>query len=588
MKRYISLFLSFLIVLNLSGCAVKKEKSVCFDEIEYERCDFDNKKEKLKIILDDMQVADKYMAQAKAYEDWEKQMDDIINSQTYVEVRFNMDTKDKIFANEKEVYDENIPDIISLDNEFLSLMLSSPFKESFKDIIGEGYFEDLENASKVLKSDISDLKSKENKLITEFDTLEAKAGEEILKKFKILVQNKRIKQANKLSKSDVLYCFYKAKNDYYYQNKLKYGQIFMSLIDLRKEIASRTNCKNYAEFCYILSNRSSYNQNDVKKFRDNIKKYITPVYKNLCDKKAKALNAEKLPYYYLNDLLDVDEPMLKHNDGKLTGEILAYNISPLTKDCLKTLTKYNFMDLDRRDNKATGAFTTSFPKYNMPFIFATTDDSLDSVNTFIHEFGHAYNYFSNRDNDYNSDRSLDISEIHSHSMEILSLNFYDEILKTDPDEAIADYMQDLLTLLLTTALNDEFQEEIYTKDIYSIDDANKIYKRLQQEYFGDFDYLDLNYYNEGGIYSAISHIYTRPFYMIDYALAVCVAMQIWDIQKDNYEEAFEKYQDLTTTDKNLSFSQILEKNKLKNPIFDEECLSNIAKNFNSILFKYIM
>ncbi|MEG1994314.1 MAG: M3 family metallopeptidase, partial [Oscillospiraceae bacterium] len=423
--------------------------------------------------------------------------------------------------------------------------------------------------------------------ITEFDTLEAEAGEQILKKFKILIQNKKIKQANKLTERDVLYCFYKAKNDYYMQNKIKYDEIFMSLIDIRKEISSRTNCKDYAEFCYILSNRSSYTKDDIKGFRDNIKKHITPIYRQLCEKKMQCLGLEKLPFEFSSNLVDVDEPMLKHNDGKLTAKILAHNISPLTNDCLNTLTKYKFMDLDKRENKATGAFTTSFPKYNLPFIFATTENSVDSVNTFIHEFGHAYNFFSNKDNEFNSDRSLDISEIHSHSMEILSLNFYDEILKSDPNEAIAYYMQDLMTLLLTTALNDEFQEEIYTNEINSIDDANKIYKKLQGEYFGDFDFSDLDYYNEGGVYSAISHIYTRPFYMIDYALAVCVAMQIWDIQTKDYEKAFEKYQDITMSDKNMNFSQLLEKNGLNNPIFDEECLQKIGKTFDGLLNEYI-
>ncbi|MEG1994607.1 MAG: hypothetical protein RR048_06815, partial [Oscillospiraceae bacterium] len=204
MKRYISLLLCFTIIFSLCGCEIKKEQYVSFDEIEYERCNIDEKKKQLNSILEEMKMADKYMDQSKTLEKWEAEMDDIINNQTYAEVRFNMDTKDKIFAKEKEFYDENIPEIVNLDNEFLNLIINSPFKDSFKSIIGERYFEDLENTSKILKSDISDLKSRENKLITEFDTLEAEAGEQILKKFKTLIQNKKIKQGNKLTERDVL------------------------------------------------------------------------------------------------------------------------------------------------------------------------------------------------------------------------------------------------------------------------------------------------------------------------------------------------------------------------------------------------
>lgn len=586
MKKFIALFLSLLMTLNLSACKGQKENCY-FSENLYTKINLQEKEKELNDIIEKLKLSDKPQDYLKNYFDWENEMKVISDNATYTEVRFNIDTKDEKNKRNKEIYDEFIPKLSAMDNEVLEIMISSPAKGELENFIGSGRLSDIKNILKINTANTSEFQTRESGLCMEFDILQSQAERKVSKYFSDLVRKLSTIRNKPLSEDEILYCFYKARNDYYKENKSIYEKILLELISIRKEIAKKSGFESYTDYCYVLNNRSSYNKDDIKKLRDRIKTHLSPVYKSLCESKKSSLELEALPYYYENNLLSLKEPQLKYKDAEITGEILACNISKKAKKCFKQIKSHNFMDIEARENKAEGAFTTSFSKAKMPFIFASKNDTLGFVNTFIHEFGHALSYYNSKNKPYNYDRSLDISEIHSHSMEILSLNFYDKILKTDKDEAVALYMEDLLSLILLSAMNDEFQQRLYEEEIKSIDDANKIYKELYKEYFYDFDYDGLDYFEDGGVYSAISHIYTRPFYMIDYTLAILTSLNVFYKMESSYKEAITLYENIIDSSKDLSFSELLQKNGLKNPVFDEESVKDASNCFKKIFSKYV-
>ena len=77
--------------------------------------------------------------------------------------------------------------------------------------------------------------------------------------------------------------------------------------------------------------------------------------------------------------------------------------------------------------------------------------------------------------------------------------------------------------------------------------------------------------SEGGIWQGQSHIYTSPFYYIDYAIAQTCALQLWHRAQTDWRGAFEDYLALCRPGGRLSFTQLIRQGNLTSP-FEPGCL----------------
>ncbi len=67
------------------------------------------------------------------------------------------------------------------------------------------------------------------------------------------------------------------------------------------------------------------------------------------------------------------------------------------------------------------------------------------------------------------------------------------------------------------------------------------------------------------------HIYSSPFYYIDYTLAQICALQFWKRARDNRQEAWEDYVNLCQQGGSKSFLELVEVANLTSP-FAEGCV----------------
>jgi oligoendopeptidase F len=67
------------------------------------------------------------------------------------------------------------------------------------------------------------------------------------------------------------------------------------------------------------------------------------------------------------------------------------------------------------------------------------------------------------------------------------------------------------------------------------------------------------------------HIYRFPFYYIDYALALTVALQLWELAARDRTAAMEKYFELCQCGGELAFGELVRSVGLISP-FEEGCL----------------
>jgi oligoendopeptidase F len=81
------------------------------------------------------------------------------------------------------------------------------------------------------------------------------------------------------------------------------------------------------------------------------------------------------------------------------------------------------------------------------------------------------------------------------------------------------------------------------------------------------------------------HIYSSPFYYIDYCLAQTVALEFWAMMQDDYEGAWEHYMAYTKQGGSDVFTELLRKAGLRSPL-EEETMREICGKVDKWLAEY--
>ena len=100
--------------------------------------------------------------------------------------------------------------------------------------------------------------------------------------------------------------------------------------------------------------------------------------------------------------------------------------------------------------------------------------------------------------------------------------------------------------------------------------------KLEKEYRPHMDYGDNECYLTGGLWQRQSHIYSVPFYYIDYCLAQTVSLQYKAWMEENFDEAWKSYLEFCKQGARDFYSKSLPKVGLNVP-FTEGCLDKTVK-----------
>jgi len=124
---------------------------------------------------------------------------------------------------------------------------------------------------------------------------------------------------------------------------------------------------------------------------------------------------------------------------------------------------------------------------------------------------------------------------------------------------------------------DHFQHIVYEKPEMTPGERHGVWKELLGVYM---PWLRLDggipFYSEGEGWQRQHHIYTNPFYYIDYCLAQTVSLEFWAMIQKDVKEAWKKYMAYTEQGGSDVFTTLLEKAGLQSP-FEEDCLKNVCE-----------
>lgn len=509
-----------------------------FNDYKYERPDFEDTKSKINSLIELFKSTTDKSECLKYF----KKIIDIQNTieelSDYADIRNMRDGSDEFYSAEMDYWNEIKPQYDLLFKPFYLAILSHPCLSSLREVAPENFFNTIEYQLKITNEDTSDLLKRESELKSEYRSIIRERfnynGEEIN-----LAGFAKYFNSNDASVRENAHNAY---NDFFYSHQLELDNIISELVSVRNKIANICGFIDYSEYSIYKLRRFGYNYEDIKKFRDGVIEYFLPINERIREIQKKNLGVDELHYY--DTIFFKDSIELKYHGEELVKEFIKvfYSIDEELGKFFESALNNNYIDLLARKDKVGFAITNYLSKMGLPTVTANYKDTIYDVNVTLHETGHAYQKLNaaNKDKNYIVSVLLkyptfDVCEMFSYAMQLIGLDYVDSLFDTDNyQKYVFSFYKDMLTSFPYMALVDEFQESIY-KDNLSGEDIRKKWLELSHKYGQDINNSGHINLDSGSYFYRQSHIFTDPFYYIDYAISYFGAIAIYSKCQDNLE-----------------------------------------------------
>jgi oligoendopeptidase F len=450
--------------------------------------------------------------------------------------------KEKFDAFIKEV----LPQFDHYSHQFDKTFVESPFAKELP------AFYDL--YLKIVKNKIAIFNEKNLKLKTEHH-LNSKKYSALKSNLSVDIDNKSltIQQATKYLKSpdrkERKEAFQKISEQHLSQYK-DLHELMDSLTGLRQQIAQNAGLNNYLEYRFKELNRFDYEIEDCSKFHESIRKEVKPLQEELHLHRKNLMGLKNLKPYDLECDPEGLQPLspFENVDDLIHKTIRAFNqIHPEFGRFMKLMKEMGHFDLDSRKGKAPGGYNIFLPESCAPFIFMNSAGSTNDLKTMLHEGGHAVHSF------YKSDINLiayqqtpsEVSELAAMTMELISIDHYDEFF-SNPDDikrARLEQLERSINILPWIASVDEFQLWIYSHPGHTHQERIKAWQQIfSNNRSSVVDWSDFPEYHDA-LWQTQKHIFEYPLYYIEYGFAKLGAIAIWKNYKENPSRALEQFID---------------------------------------------
>lgn len=554
-----------------------------FDNFQYQRPVMESFEQQFKTYLQSFEAAATFEEQDKLFEkinDLRQQYSSMYN---ICHIRHTINTKDKFFEEENNFYDDNNPSVEALTNKFYELLLHSRFRKALEKKWGNQLFVIAELSLKTFKPTILEDLKEENKLTSEYVKIKASAqivfnNEKYTLPALSPLEISKDRQIRKAASS--------AKWAFYEEQSNKVEGIFDKLVKLRHNIAKKLGYDNFIQLGYARMLRSDYNAAMVANFRKQVKEFIVPIASHLYERQKKRIGIKTLNYYDEDFRFESGNPKPKgapdwivDNAGEMYKEL-----SKETAAFFDFMRQNNLMDLVNKEGKATGGYCTYIPNYKAPYIFSNFNGTSGDIDVLTHEAGHAFQVFSSRDiglKEYNWP-TYEACEIHSMSMEFFTWPWMDLFFKEDADKYKFAHLSGAICFLPYGVAVDEFQHFVYENPEASPAERNQAWKKIEKKYLPHRNNDGNEFLEKGGFWQRQNHIFTTPFYYIDYTLAQICAFQFWKKDRQDHESAWADYIRLCKAGGSKSFLELVKLANLKSP-FDDGCVESVVGDIRNWL-----
>ena len=515
----------------------------------------------------------------------ERHLDSLYN---LVYIRHSVDTRDAFYDGESAFWDEQLPVMQEYTQRWQAALLASPYRAELESRYGRAVFLSAELAVKAFTPEMIPLMQEENALATAYEKLLASAQIPFMGEDRTIPQMEPFQTD---ADDAVRLAAWQALGAWYAEQGEKLDKLYDKLVALRTREAEKLGYATFTPLGYLRMNRNCYGAADVEAFRAAVVKYAVPLSARIYEIQAKRLG-KAYPMNYADNAL-----WFRTGNPKPAGgpeEILAQTkhfydaLSPETSAFFRTMQEGELMDLLSKPGKEAGGYCTSIHDYEVPFIFANFNGTSGDVETMTHEGGHAFADWLNRSRVPCGAvwPSLEACEVHSTAMEYFGWLNAEGFYGKDARKFMYYHLAGGLTFIPYGTMVDHFQHIVYENPGLTPAERHAEWKRLSEIYM-PWMRLDaeIPFYGEGRAWQRQHHIYSSPFYYIDYCLSQAVALELWAMMTKDREKAFSAYMAYTRQGGAEPFTTLLENAGLNSP-FREECLRDVCETADRWLTEF--
>ncbi len=316
------------------------------------------------------------------------------------------------------------------------------------------------------------------------------------------------------------------------------NQIYTDALALRAEVAQNAGLPDYRAYAFRDRGRFDYSPEDCFTFHNAIAEVLVPAARRVLLRRCERLGLDILRPWDLRVEPGATEPLQPYRTpAELTAGVQSIfdQVDPVLGSAFRTMVEEGLLDLETRPGKQLGGYCSTLPLRRRPFIFMNGAGTHDDVQTMLHEAGHAFHAFAKLELPliWEAATPMEFNEVASMSMELLAApyltrdrgGFYSQ---SEAARARIEHLEGILLFLPYMAVVDAFQHWVYTHVAEASEPANldRAWDELWQRFMPVADWSGFEDARETGWHRKL-HIFTDPFYYVEYGIAQVGALQIW-------------------------------------------------------------
>ena len=558
-----------------------------FSQIPYHRADLEGWKRQMEDITARFKAAKTFEEADAAYIEAATFDVDFDTMISLARIRNNIDTRDEFYDAEVNFYNQEMPKLRPLSKAWTEATLESPFRKELEEKYGKVTFVNAEMAAKAFSPEIVADIQKENALRMRYSKLIASAQIPFRDEIYTLSQLSPWKGN---PDDQIRLEAWTAEGNWYNAHGAELDEIYHELVQVRTAMAKKLGYDSYTPLGYLNMRRNCYTEADVDNFRLAVQKYLVPVAKKLYIRQAK-MQGRDFPLNFADKDLAFrsGNPRPVGNPAEIlaTGDKFYRELSPETHEFWQFMREHEMLDVESKPGKAGGGYCTRIASLRSPFIFANFSGTAHDVEVVTHEAGHAFAGYVNRNRVPAStiNPSLEGCEVHSMSMEFFAWPWAEDFFGDDARKFRYNHLKGALAFIPYGTMVDHFQHVMYEYPEFDAQERHQVWMELLELYMPWVKPGEVPFYGEGKGWQRQSHIYSRPFYYIDYCLAQTVALDFWARIQEDPKAAFETYMKYTSLGGTMVFTDLLQTAGLGNP-FNEETLKKVCAAADKYLSDY--
>lgn len=496
---------------------------------------------------------------------------------TLARIHFSQATDSPDAKAERDRYDAMAPKLMELENAWVKRVVEDPARPELEAELGAFVFQRWESQLTTYDPAIESSVAAELARAADYTALLASA------RFEYRGREYNLSQLSGLAEDpdrQVRYDTSRLRWAWFDENGAEFDRIYDDLVGLRHGMARTLGYENFIDLGYRRMSRIGYGPEEVAFYRDQIREHVVPLVRELRRRQARTLGLDRLAFWDQGVHDPKGNPRPGGGSRWMTerAQTMFDEMDPRLGDFFRDLDARELLDLESRSGKAGGGYCAFLATRRMPFIFANFNGTKGDVEVFTHEMGHAYQVHSSRDH-FPLDlvwATTEACEIHSMSLEFLTWPYMELFFGDDASRFRKIHLGESLAFLPYGVAVDHFQHLVYERPDATPAERHAMWREVEALYLPDNDYGDLPRLPQGGLWQRQLHIYTSPFYYIDYTLAQICALQFWLRAEEDRPSALRDYHALCERGGSASFPELVASAGLESP-FEAGVLPRVAE-----------